>query len=77
MYCEDYKRKEYKKALLETSGGLASKKTLRDYFAGQALAGMCANEGDIKWIKERGCAEAYKMADLMLDCGFLRLDDEE
>lgn len=38
--------------------------TLRDYFAGQALAGMCSNSG-ANTITFKADA-AYKIADLML-----------
>lgn len=42
--------------------------TLRDWFAGQALAGMShvLNEGDVEWVKQRGAKAAYDMADAML-----------
>lgn len=40
--------------------------TLRDYFAGQALAGFCAESGsDIDYRVMARCA--YDMADAMLD----------
>lgn len=42
--------------------------TLRDYFAGQALAGWLASFGPDDAVKPAGCAEfAYEVADAMLE----------
>jgi len=46
--------------------------TLRDWFAGQALAGMLASEGSggLSWGANEDIAQhAYKMADAMLAAG--------
>ena len=41
---------------------------LRDYFAGQALAGLHidASSGSVSWFEQIGAAGVYKMADAML-----------
>tara|TARA_R110000851_G_scaffold143022_1_gene281824 strand:+ start:395 stop:619 length:225 start_codon:yes stop_codon:yes gene_type:complete len=45
--------------------------TLRDYFAGQALAGFCSNfngsNADPSWFEQHGAPNAYKVADAMLE----------
>lgn len=40
--------------------------TLRDYFAGQALAGACARHGLDVMRPDEVASSAYRMADLML-----------
>jgi hypothetical protein len=56
-----------KAAFIEASGGLASDKTLRDEFAGQALAGYFANKSTMH-MNAIGCAAyIYDMADAMLE----------
>jgi hypothetical protein len=40
---QDKKREKKRLELLKASGGLASEKTLRDEFAGQALMGFCSD----------------------------------
>jgi hypothetical protein len=40
--------------------------SLRDYFAGQALAGMCANPKCNQYSDEMVAEEAYHQADVML-----------
>jgi hypothetical protein len=40
--------------------------TLRDYFAGQALAGACAKHGLDLMRPDEVASNAYRMADLML-----------
>ena len=41
--------------------------TLRDFFAGQALAGMCASETDgVSYSSGNVASRAYKIADAML-----------
>lgn len=41
--------------------------TLRDYFAGQALAGLAAHdESNVEWLIEFGAMQAYRLADAML-----------
>lgn len=43
--------------------------TLRDWFAGQALAGLAVNTAeadDLQWTKEHGPIAAYEIADAML-----------
>jgi len=40
--------------------------TLRDYFAAKALQGICASGPDPSWTNARLAAEAYDLADAML-----------
>lgn len=41
--------------------------SLRDYFAGQALAGFCASSKvDIAWLREHCVPSCYQLADAML-----------
>jgi hypothetical protein len=40
--------------------------TLRDYFAGQALAGLTGNTGRNLWASEDHAKTAFKYADAML-----------
>jgi hypothetical protein len=41
--------------------------TLRDWFAGQAIAGVCASDIDLESADWNGCAAyAYEIADAML-----------
>jgi hypothetical protein len=50
-------------AYTTATGGM----TLRDYFAGQALAGWMASFGYDNAVKPDGCAQlAYELADAML-----------
>jgi hypothetical protein len=61
-----------KRAALEAAGGLASDKTLRDEFAGQALAGvMVTCQGDTRLINETTpemfARKTYEVADAMLE----------
>jgi hypothetical protein len=51
-------------AAIIAAGGLASNMTLRDHFAGQALAGLAQDESV---TTERAGAIAYEMADAMLE----------
>ena len=46
-------------------GASLSGMTLRDWFAGQALAGMLANGGAVSW--EGDATNAYTVADAMLE----------
>ena len=52
--------------LTEQYGGM----TLRDYFAGQALAGFCSNFNgsnmDPSWFEQHGAPNAYAVADAMI-----------
>lgn len=41
--------------------------TLRDWFAGQALAGILAADADRDLLKGQVAGEAYAMADAMLE----------
>ena len=41
--------------------------TLRDYFAARALQGFCASPTGMEWANNRLAAEAYDLADAMLD----------
>ena len=51
--------------LNERTGGLASNMTLRDHFAGQALASV---EDGTTFKDDKGCAKwCYEMADAMLE----------
>jgi hypothetical protein len=40
--------------------------TLRDYFAGQAIAGMCASDAEGTWPSASMALQAYVLADAML-----------
>mgnify|MGYP003637179216 CR=1 FL=1 len=55
--------REAKRRLFQ-SGGLASDKTLRDDFAGQALVGLSSGEGI---YAESTAKLAYRLADAMLE----------
>jgi hypothetical protein len=55
-----------KAAVIKDAGGLASEKTLRDHFAGQALAGILAL-GRRCTFPEVASENAYIMADAMLE----------
>ena len=54
-----------------TPNGHGQGMTLRDYFAGQALAGFCAGftgaNIDLSWFEQHGALNAYKVADAMID----------
>jgi hypothetical protein len=41
--------------------------TLRDYFAAAALQGICASGPTHEWTNSRLAAEAYDLADAMLE----------
>ena len=41
--------------------------SLRDYFAARALQGFCASPTGMEWANNRLAAEAYDLADAMLD----------
>ena len=61
-----------KAAFIKAAGGLASDKTLRDEFAGQALAGvMVTCQGDTRLINETTpemfARKAYEVSDAMLE----------
>ena len=63
-----YARDLAKRAALKEAGGFASDKTLRDEFAGLALAGILGpNDEDITWTKDHGARWSYTMADAMLE----------
>jgi hypothetical protein len=40
--------------------------TLRDWFAGQALAGMMAHKDSAKWTRNEVAGDCYAYADAML-----------
>ena len=40
--------------------------SLRDWFAGQALQGLCAAPGTISWDQRRHAKAAYEYADAMI-----------
>jgi hypothetical protein len=40
--------------------------TLRDYFAAQAVQGICASGPSEDWTNDQLAAEAYELADAML-----------
>jgi hypothetical protein len=40
--------------------------SLRDWFAGQALQGLCAAPGTINWDQRRHAKAAYEYADAMI-----------
>jgi hypothetical protein len=48
------------------AGAASQGEDLRDRFAGQAMAGMCAND-DGTWMKDHGATWAYITADAMLE----------
>lgn len=48
--------------LAQATGGM----TLRDYFAAQAMQGICASGPSISFTNDRIAEEAYAMADAML-----------
>jgi hypothetical protein len=61
--CEELKRPD------ESDWILHRGMTLRDWFAGQALAGLCAQRdgtGDLSWLRKDAVTEAYSIADAML-----------
>jgi len=60
-----YARDVAKRAALKAAGGLASDKTLRDEFAGQALAGLASINFDEP--ADRFASDAYELADAMLE----------
>ena len=41
--------------------------TLRDYFAAKAMQGICASGPALEWSNDRLAAEAYAMADKMME----------
>jgi hypothetical protein len=41
--------------------------TLRDYFAAKAMQGICASGPAAEWTNSRLAAEAYNLADAMLE----------
>lgn len=51
--------------IMDSGGGGYCGMTLRDYFAGQALAGGDASPG-CEWKHERWASYAYRVADAML-----------
>ena len=61
---------------LAAAGGLASDKTLRDEFAGLAMASFRANDEDITWIKDHGARLAYTIADAMLEARKTPTEDD-
>ena len=62
---------------LAAAGGLASDKTLRDEFAGLALAGILGpNDEDITWTKDHGARWSYTMADAMLEARKTPTEDD-
>ena len=50
----------------KSSPALAQGMSLRDYFAGQALAGNLANKNAIKWETSEVAFDCYRHADEML-----------
>jgi len=52
--------------VLEQSGGQYGGMSLRDWFAGQALAGMSAHKDSAKWEMHEITADAYAYADAMI-----------
>jgi len=71
-----YARDLAKRAALKEAGGFASDKTLRDEFAGLAMASFRANDEDITWIKDHGARLAYTIADAMLEARKTPTEDE-
>ena len=41
--------------------------TLRDYFAAKVMQGICASGPALEWSNDRLAAEAYAMADKMME----------
>ena len=54
---------------IETAELLWKGMTLRDYFAGQALASQTLCEPDVQWIEQYGAKNAYRIADAMIAAG--------
>ncbi len=50
----------------ENSHPLHEGMTLLDWFAGQALAGICASGPGTQWTNERLAADAYGLAEAMI-----------
>jgi len=71
-----YARDLAKRAALKEAGGFASDKTLRDEFAGLAMASFSGNDEDITWIKDHGARLAYTIADAMLEARKTPTEDE-
>jgi hypothetical protein len=49
------------------AGAASQDGTLRDKFAGQALAGLCARDLEMKSLKDYAALHAYEFADAMLE----------
>ncbi len=50
------------------TNGIVTGMSLRDYFAGQALAGLAAHdESNVEWLIEFGTDASYDIADAMLE----------
>ena len=61
----------------ETSIGFMRGMTLRDYFAGRALAGICSHNDTWGLNNEEIAQEAYNLADAMLIAGGYTKGDEQ
>jgi hypothetical protein len=51
----------FDQAIVDTKG-----MTMRDWFAGQALAGMMAHKDSAKWTRNEVAGDCYAYADAML-----------
>ena len=66
MTAEDFQKEMDEHRISLEAGAASQAVTLRDHFAGQALAGLCADQGT-KAPYEAFAKSSYKMADAMLE----------
>lgn len=52
--------------LAEQTSASAEGMTLRDWFAGQVISGICASGPGNAWTNDKLAGEAYRLADAML-----------
>ena len=71
-----YARDLAKRDALKAAGGLASDKTLRDEFAGLAMAAIMQLETDVSYTLDAVAGGSYRMADAMLEARNTPTEDE-